>query len=144
MSTLTPESTSSTSASSKAQSSQPSPFPIPSSIGLNAFLYILYYSGLIKSRLPIVSCWSISSSPESPSVSPTNSYQRRTLNADFVSFTQAHYRQAAYAVGAGLTLYLVLLLPLFLIRAFVWTSSLFIDLNKSKWDDDLIDMGLLF
>lgn len=54
-------------------------------------------------------------------------------------FTQDHYRQAAYAVGAGLTLYLILLVPLFLVRASVWASSLFVDLNKAKWDDDLID-----
>ena len=25
----------------------------------------------------------------------------------------------------------------------MWTSSFFIDLNKSKWDSDLIDMGLI-
>jgi len=56
-------------------------------------------------------------------------------------FTQAHYRQAGIAVAAGLVLYLVLLLPLFLIRATVWTSSLFVDLNRTKWDDGLIDGG---
>lgn len=72
-----------------------------------------------------------------------NSHTFKTLSTHWVSFTQAHYRQAAYAVGAGLTLYLVLLFPLFLIRASVWTSSFFIDLNKSKWDSDLIDMGLI-
>jgi hypothetical protein len=57
-------------------------------------------------------------------------------------FTQAHYRQAGYAVAAGLSLYLLLLFPLFLIRASVWTSSLFIDLKQAKWDDDLIDGGI--
>src|SRR5271170_7492208 len=98
----------------------------------------------MKSRLPIVSRWNISSSPESQSVSPMHSYKSRTLSAECIRFTQAHYRQAAYAVGAGLTLYLLLLFPLFLIRASVWTSSLFVDLNKTKWDDDLIDMGLRF
>jgi hypothetical protein len=61
---------------------------------------------------------------------------------DGYRFTLDHYRQAAYAVGAGLVLYLVLLFPLFLIRASVWTSSFFVDLGKSKWDDDLIDGGV--
>jgi len=56
-------------------------------------------------------------------------------------FTQQHYRQAGFAVAAGLFLYLGLLLPLFLIRASVWTSSLFVDLNKTRWDDELIDAG---
>jgi hypothetical protein len=58
------------------------------------------------------------------------------------SFTQAHYRQAGYAVAAGLSLYLVLLVPLFLIRASIWTTSLFVDHSKTKWDDDLIDGGM--
>lgn len=56
-------------------------------------------------------------------------------------FTHQHYRQALYAVAAGLTLYLLLLFPLFLIRASVWASSLFMDRNKTRWDDDLIDAG---
>lgn len=67
--------------------------------------------------------------------------QFKEIYSDFSSFTQDHYRQAAYAVVAGLSLYLILLLPLFLIRAVVWTSSLFVDINKSKWDIDLINGG---
>ena len=47
-----------------------------------------------------------------------------------------------YAVGAGLFLYLILLFPLFLIRASVWASSLFVNRKKAKWDDELIDGGI--
>jgi hypothetical protein len=67
-------------------------------------------------------------------------YLQFQIYSDFSSFTQDHYRQAAYAVAAGLSLYLVLLLPLLLIRTVVWTSSLFVDTNQSKYVD-LIDGG---
>jgi hypothetical protein len=116
-----------------------SPSLISSRLGLNAFMYIRYlFPSNPPSRgfqLAIVGAYR---GLQNPDLYPT--YENDFANC---SFTQAHYRQAGYAVGAGLLLYLLLLFPLFLIRASVWTSSLFIDLKKTKWDDDLIDGGII-
>ena len=57
-------------------------------------------------------------------------------------FTHQHYRLTLFAVAAGVTLYILLLFPLFLIRASVWASSLFVDLKKARWDNDLVNSGL--
>ena len=58
-------------------------------------------------------------------------------------FTTNHYRQAAVAVCAGLAIRLILNVPIYGVKGFLWIISLFADLNHETWDDTIIN-GLDF
>lgn len=58
-------------------------------------------------------------------------------------FTSDHYRQAALAVAAGIAIRLLIAIPSIGIRALIWFLSLFMDLGKSHWDEDVVE-GLEF
>ncbi|OCT47598.1 putative transmembrane protein UsgS [Cladophialophora carrionii] len=53
-------------------------------------------------------------------------------------FTTDHYRQAAVAVCAGLAIRIILNIPIYLVKAFVWIISIFVNLDHETWDDTLI------
>ncbi|KAK3068929.1 hypothetical protein LTR53_013128, partial [Teratosphaeriaceae sp. CCFEE 6253] len=58
-------------------------------------------------------------------------------------FTSSHYRQAVFAVLAGLAIRLLLSLPTYTIRLALYFLGYFTDLSKSGWDEDVIE-GLEF
>lgn len=53
-------------------------------------------------------------------------------------FTTNHYRQAAIAVCAGLAIRIVLNVPIYGVKALIWLSSIFVDLDHETWDDTLV------
>jgi len=53
-------------------------------------------------------------------------------------FTTNHYRQAAIAVCAGLAIRLVLNIPIYIVKAAIWLTSLGIDLDHKSWDETLV------
>lgn len=52
-------------------------------------------------------------------------------------YTSAHYKQLAIAVFAGLFLHFLMLVPIYLLKASVGTASVFVDLNRAMWEQDL-------
>ena len=58
-------------------------------------------------------------------------------------FTSAHYRQAAIAVGAGVIIRILLNIPIYVVKAFLFFLSFLVDLDHETWDDFIID-GLDF
>ncbi|KAI1275037.1 formamidase [Xylaria sp. FL0933] len=53
-------------------------------------------------------------------------------------FTNAHYRQAAIAVGAGLAIRLAIAVPIIGIKVFLTALSYVANLDKASWDDSLV------
>lgn len=58
-------------------------------------------------------------------------------------FTTTHYRQAAIAVCAGLAIRIILNIPIYAVKAFIFILSFIIDLDHETWDDTLVN-GLDF
>ncbi|KAF2232400.1 transmembrane protein UsgS [Viridothelium virens] len=58
-------------------------------------------------------------------------------------FTSDHYRQAALAVAAGIAIRLVITIPIIGVRVILWFLSLFINMEASNWDNDVVE-GLNF
>ena len=54
-------------------------------------------------------------------------------------FTSTHYRQAAFAVVAGLVIRLIVWLPTLGIRALLKFIGLFTDLSQSGWDEEVVE-----
>ncbi|KAI1117829.1 transmembrane protein UsgS [Nemania sp. NC0429] len=54
-------------------------------------------------------------------------------------FTNAHYRQAAIAVGAGIAIRLAVSVPILGIKLFLGISSYIFELDKASWDDTLVN-----
>ena len=54
-------------------------------------------------------------------------------------FTSAHYRQAAIAVCAGLAIRIILNIPIYGVKAFLFFLSLLVDLDHETWDDRLVN-----
>ncbi|CAJ2508814.1 Uu.00g138400.m01.CDS01 [Anthostomella pinea] len=54
-------------------------------------------------------------------------------------FTNEHYRQAALAVGAGVAIRLAISIPIIGIKLLLGFSSLFINLDRTTWDDTLVN-----
>ncbi|KAF2858851.1 hypothetical protein K470DRAFT_220377 [Piedraia hortae CBS 480.64] len=54
-------------------------------------------------------------------------------------FTNTHYRQAAYAVAAGIVIRLILLIPTWSVRALIVIAGLFTDLSQVTWDEKLVN-----
>ncbi|KIW03149.1 uncharacterized protein PV09_05792 [Verruconis gallopava] len=58
-------------------------------------------------------------------------------------FTSDHYRQAALAVAAGIAIRMLIEIPIFGVRALLWIIGLFVNLDHSSWDNDVV-RGLQF
>jgi hypothetical protein len=58
-------------------------------------------------------------------------------------FTTTHYRQAAIAVCAGLAIRIILNVPIYSIRLFLWFLGLFMNLDHETWDNVILE-GLDF
>lgn len=58
-------------------------------------------------------------------------------------FTTTHYRQAAIAVCAGLAIRIILNIPIYAVKIFLWVISVFVDLDHETWDDKVVN-GLDF
>lgn len=58
-------------------------------------------------------------------------------------FTTTHYRQAAIAVCAGLAIRIILNIPIYAVKAFIWLISVFTNLDHETWDDNIVN-GLDF
>ncbi len=58
-------------------------------------------------------------------------------------FTTNHYRQAAIAVCAGLAIRIILNVPIYGVKAFIWLVSMFVNLDNKSWDDTVVN-GLDF
>ncbi|KAF2972000.1 hypothetical protein GQX73_g1584 [Xylaria multiplex] len=54
-------------------------------------------------------------------------------------FTNAHYKQAAIAVGAGLVIRLAIVIPIIGVKAFLGILSYVTNLDKASWDDSLVN-----
>ncbi|EMC95688.1 hypothetical protein BAUCODRAFT_499052 [Baudoinia panamericana UAMH 10762] len=54
-------------------------------------------------------------------------------------FTSVHYRQAAFAVIAGLLIRLIVAIPTVGIRLLIHFAGFFVDLDHSAWDEDVIE-----
>ncbi|KAH6989434.1 hypothetical protein BKA56DRAFT_254819 [Ilyonectria sp. MPI-CAGE-AT-0026] len=54
-------------------------------------------------------------------------------------FTNDHYRQVAIAVVAGIVIRLVIAIPIFGIKIFIWFTSLFVSLDSVTWDDSIVN-----
>ncbi|KAI1491728.1 formamidase [Biscogniauxia mediterranea] len=54
-------------------------------------------------------------------------------------FTNAHYKQAAAAVLAGIAIRLAIAIPIFAIKAIIGLLSLIFDLGQTTWDDSLVN-----
>ncbi|KAK4947183.1 hypothetical protein LTR10_013955 [Elasticomyces elasticus] len=54
-------------------------------------------------------------------------------------FTTTHYRQAAFAVIAGLVISLILRIPTWTVRILLKILGLFTDLTQSAWDEEVIE-----
>ena len=53
-------------------------------------------------------------------------------------FSGSHYRQAAIAVCAGLAIRIIINIPIYAIKAFLFFLSLIVDLDHETWDDTLV------
>lgn len=53
-------------------------------------------------------------------------------------FTTAHYRQAAIAVCAGLAIRIILNVPIYAVKAFIWLISVFVNLDHESWDENVV------
>ncbi|KAJ3575587.1 hypothetical protein NPX13_g3985 [Xylaria arbuscula] len=53
-------------------------------------------------------------------------------------FTNAHYKQAAMAVGAGLAIRLAIAVPMLGIKVLLTVLSYIVNLDKASWDDTLV------
>ncbi|EHA50064.1 hypothetical protein MCOR27_004014 [Pyricularia oryzae] len=58
-------------------------------------------------------------------------------------FTSEHYRQALYAVGAGIAIRLAIAIPILGIKVLLWVLSFVFRMDGVTWDDKLVD-GLNF
>lgn len=58
-------------------------------------------------------------------------------------FTTDHYRQAAIAVCAGLAIRIILNVPIYTVKAFIWVISVFVNLDQETWDETVVN-GLDF
>ena len=58
-------------------------------------------------------------------------------------FTTSHYRQAAIAVCAGLAIQIIINIPIYSVKVFLWFLALVVDLDQETWDDSLVN-GLNF
>ncbi|KAI1608719.1 hypothetical protein EDD36DRAFT_91157 [Exophiala viscosa] len=58
-------------------------------------------------------------------------------------FTGTHYRQAAIAVCAGLAIRIIINIPIYAVKALLWITAIFVDLDHETWDDKLVN-GLNF
>lgn len=54
-------------------------------------------------------------------------------------FTSNHYRQALYAVGAGIAIRLVIAIPIIGIKVLLWALSFVYRLDRVTWDNKLVD-----
>ncbi|KAL7619980.1 hypothetical protein AAE478_010528 [Parahypoxylon ruwenzoriense] len=54
-------------------------------------------------------------------------------------FTNAHYKQAAIAVAAGIAIRLAIAIPILGIKLLLGILSLIFDLDKATWDDTLVN-----
>lgn len=54
-------------------------------------------------------------------------------------FTNAHYKQAAIAVGAGIAIRLVIAIPIIGIKVLLTILSYVINLDQASWDDSLVN-----
>ncbi|ORY67238.1 transmembrane protein UsgS [Pseudomassariella vexata] len=54
-------------------------------------------------------------------------------------FTNSHYKQAAYAVGAGIAIRLAIAVPIFAIKILVRLLGLFMNLDQTSWDENLVN-----
>lgn len=54
-------------------------------------------------------------------------------------FTNAHYKQAAYAVATGFAIRLAIAIPIFAIKAFLRLLSHLFDLDSATWDDAVVE-----
>ncbi|KAH6652092.1 transmembrane protein UsgS [Truncatella angustata] len=54
-------------------------------------------------------------------------------------FTNAHYKQAALAVGAGIAIRLLIAIPILSVKLGIRFSALFWDLNQTSWDENLVE-----
>jgi Etoposide-induced protein 2.4 (EI24) len=53
-------------------------------------------------------------------------------------FTTSHYRQAAIAVCAGLAIQVIINIPIYGTKIFLWFLALLVDLDQETWDDTLV------
>ena len=53
-------------------------------------------------------------------------------------FTTSHYRQAAIAVCAGLAIRIIINIPIYSVKLFLWFLALVVDLDHETWDDTLV------
>ncbi|SPO05511.1 probable transmembrane protein UsgS [Cephalotrichum gorgonifer] len=58
-------------------------------------------------------------------------------------FTNRHYKQAAYAVAAGIVIRLVIAVPIFVVKILLWVLSFFMSMEDATWDDTIVN-GLDF
>ncbi|KAK2628859.1 hypothetical protein QTJ16_001962 [Diplocarpon rosae] len=58
-------------------------------------------------------------------------------------FTSEHYKQAAIAVAAGLTIRILIEIPVLGIKVLLWFLSFVFDFTNATWDDDIVS-GLDF
>lgn len=54
-------------------------------------------------------------------------------------FKHEHYRQAVYAVAAGILIQVLLAIPVLLVQGSLYFSSVFINLERASWDDYVVD-----
>jgi Etoposide-induced protein 2.4 (EI24) len=53
-------------------------------------------------------------------------------------FTTSHYRQAAIAVCAGLAIRIIINIPIYSVKIFLWFLSTVVNLDQETWDDTLV------
>jgi len=58
-------------------------------------------------------------------------------------FTSKHYKQAAYAVVAGIAIRILIAVPIYGVRILLWLSSAIFSLDSAAWDNN-ITSGLTF
>jgi hypothetical protein len=72
----------------------------------------------------------------------TNDVAHRALQNPNI-FTSHHYRQAAIAVCAGIAIRLIINIPIYAVKAFLFFLSFVIDLDHKSWDTTVVN-GLDF
>src|SRR5271168_1162785 len=58
-------------------------------------------------------------------------------------FTTTYYRQAALAVCAGLVIRIVIIVPIYVVKLFIYALSFIADLDHETWNDTVVN-GLDF
>ncbi|KAL3426151.1 transmembrane protein UsgS [Phlyctema vagabunda] len=58
-------------------------------------------------------------------------------------FTSDHYKQAAYAVAAGIVIRIAIAIPIIGVKVLLWFLAFFIDFETATWDDTIVS-GLDF